>query len=86
MLAALIYWRLRLAAGRIALPRAFLARVLAAAAASSLVLVLPGLPDLLAAALAGFVFLAVGLLIGMVPAEVRTALHARGLFKARRSR
>ena len=86
VLAALIYWRLRLAAGRIALPRAFLARVLAAAAASSLVLVLPGLPDLLAAALAGFVFLAVGLLIGMVPAEVRTALHARGLFKARRSR
>ena len=40
----------------------------------ALALLIPGLPDLGAAALAGAVFLAVGALIGMVPAEVRAAL------------
>ena len=52
----------------------FLARVLAAAALAALTLVIPGLPDLGAAALSGAVFLAVGALIGMVPAEARAAL------------
>jgi hypothetical protein len=56
----------------------FLARVLAAAAAASVALVLPALPDLVAAGLAGALFLGVGQLIGMVPAELRDALGPHG--------
>ena len=74
LLASLIYWRLRKETGPIVIRSAFLARVLAAAALAALALLIPGLPDLGAAALAGAVFLGAGWLIGMVPAQARTAL------------
>jgi len=77
LLASLIYWRLRRAAGPIVIRAAFLARVLAAGGLAALALLIPGLPDLGAAALAGAVFLAVGALIGMVPPEARAALAPR---------
>jgi O-antigen/teichoic acid export membrane protein len=73
LLAALIYWRLHAAAGRMMVGGGFLARVLLAAAAGCAVLFIPGLGDLVAAALAGLVFLVVGHLIGMVPSEVLDA-------------
>jgi len=75
LLAALIYWRLRRATGPIVLRAAFLARVLVAAALAALTLIIPGLPDLAAAALSGAVFLVVGVLIGMVPPEARAAVR-----------
>ncbi|MHB8492344.1 MAG: oligosaccharide flippase family protein [Solirubrobacteraceae bacterium] len=80
LLAALIYWRLHVAAGRMMVSSGFLARVLVAAAAGSAALFIPGLPDLAVAALAGAVFLVVGLIIGMVPSEVLDAFAPRGLF------
>jgi O-antigen/teichoic acid export membrane protein len=79
LLASLIYWRLRRAAGPIVIRLAVLLRVLAAAALAALALLIPGLPDLAAAALAGAVFLGTGWAIGMVPDEVRAALGPRGL-------
>ena len=78
LLAGLIFWRLRRFAGKIVLRLGFLARVAIAAALASGVLFVSGLPDLVAAALAGLVFIAVGQLIGMVPSEVRDALGPRG--------
>ena len=84
LLACLIYWRLHAAAGRMLMRGDFLARVAAAAAVASSVLLIPGLPDLIAAALTGLLFLGVGQLIGMIPAELRDALGSRGLL-ARRS-
>jgi O-antigen/teichoic acid export membrane protein len=85
LLACLIFWRLRASAGKIVVRAGFLGRVALAAAAASVALVIPGLPDLLAAALAGVVFLVVGQLIGMVPTELRDALGPRGLFGRRGS-
>ena len=85
LLAALIYWRLRPSAGRIVIRTGFLARVaLAAAAAASAVLIIPGLPGFVAAALAKAIFLGVGQLVGMVPDELVDALGARALFRRRR--
>jgi O-antigen/teichoic acid export membrane protein len=84
LLACLIYWRLHAAAGRMIMRSGFLAKVAAAAAVASSVLLIPGLPDLIAAALTGVVFLGVGQLIGMIPEELRDALGPRGLL-ARRS-
>ena len=55
---------------------AFLARVLAAAAVAVAALLIPGLPDVAAAALAGILFLGIGQLIGMLPAELRGALRS----------
>jgi O-antigen/teichoic acid export membrane protein len=78
LLACLIYWRLRASAGRIVVGAGFLARVAAAAAVACAALLIPGLPDLLAAALAGALFVGVGWLIGMVPDELRDALGPRG--------
>ena len=77
VLASLIYWKLRAGAGRVMVRLGFLLRVAAAAAVAGAVLLIPGLPDLVAAALAGVVFLAVGQLIGMVPEELRDALAQR---------
>src|SRR5262249_38345079 len=51
LLASLIFWRLRASAGKIVVRAGFLGRVALAAAAASVALVLPGLPDLVAAAL-----------------------------------
>lgn len=85
VLAGLIYWRLHLSTGRVTVRLGFLARVLTAALVGAAVLLIPGLPDLVAAALAGIVFLGVGYLIGMVPAELRDALGPNGLLRARRA-
>lgn len=83
LLAALIYWRLRACMGRVVVRIGFLVRVAAAAAAACVPLILTGLPDFLAAALAGVLFLGVGQLIGMLPGELREALGPRGLLARR---
>lgn len=83
LLACLIYWRLHLSTGKVTVRLGFLARVAAAAAVASAALLLPGLPDLVAAALAGALFLGVGWLIGMVPKELREELGPRGLLRRR---
>jgi O-antigen/teichoic acid export membrane protein len=83
LLASLIYWRLRAAAGRVMVRAGFLARVAVAAAVAGCALLIPGLPDLLAAALAGVLFLGVGHLIGMLPEELPDALGLRGLLARR---
>jgi O-antigen/teichoic acid export membrane protein len=80
VLAGLIYWRLHQSTGRVTVSLGFLARVAAAAAAAVVALVLTGIPDLVAATLAGVLFLGVGWLIGMVPKELRDALGPEGLF------
>jgi len=79
VLACLIYWRLHASVGRVMVRTGFLGRVVAAAAAASAALLLPGLPDFVAAALAGVLFLGVGQLIGMLPRELHDALGPRGL-------
>jgi O-antigen/teichoic acid export membrane protein len=84
LLAALIYWRLSRATGRVMVGSGFLLRVAGAAAVAAGALLIPGLPDLAAAALAGVLFLGVGQLIGMVPKEVHEAFALRGLFASRR--
>lgn len=80
LLASLIYWRLHARHVKVTIRRAFLARVALAAALAALVLALP-VPDLIAAVLAGAIFLGVGQLIGMVPAEVHDALGSTGLLR-----
>jgi O-antigen/teichoic acid export membrane protein len=80
LLAALIYWRLHARHVKVRIRRGFLARVALAAALAALALALP-VPDLIAAALAGAIFLGVGQLIGMVPAEVHDALGSTGLLR-----
>jgi O-antigen/teichoic acid export membrane protein len=76
-LAVLIYWRLRRVTGHVLVAPAFLARVAIAAAVAVIPLLVSGLPNLVAAALSGIVFIAVGELLGMVPPEVHEALHLR---------
>jgi O-antigen/teichoic acid export membrane protein len=73
LLAGLIYWRLHRATGSMTVSRGFLIRVAVSAMAACVVLVVPGLPDFAAAALAGVAFLTVGHFVGMVPEEVRAA-------------
>jgi O-antigen/teichoic acid export membrane protein len=77
LLASLIYWRLRACGVTVTVRAGFLARIALAAALACLALVLP-VPDLLAAALSGALFLGVGQLIGMIPPEVHHALTTRG--------
>lgn len=79
VLASLIYWRLHLSTGRVTVRLDFLARVAIAALAGGAMLLIPGLPDLVAAALGGGVFLLVGHLVGMVPEELHDALGPKGL-------
>jgi O-antigen/teichoic acid export membrane protein len=83
VLAGLIYWRLHQSTGRVTVSLGFLARVAAAAAVAVVALLLTGIPDLVAASLAGVLFLGVGWLIGMVPEELRHALGPRGLLGQR---
>jgi O-antigen/teichoic acid export membrane protein len=83
LLAALIYWRLRACDVKVAVRVGFVGRVALAGAAASLALLLP-VPDLLAAALAGALFLGVGQLIGMIPEEVREAFSSRAMPSWRR--
>ena len=80
-LACLIYWRLHLSTGRVTVGLGFLGRVAAAAAVACAPLLLAGIPDLVAAALAGAVFLGVGWLIGMVPEELSRELGRQGLLR-----
>jgi O-antigen/teichoic acid export membrane protein len=77
LLAGLIYWRLHRATGSVTVSRGFLIRVALSALAACVVLVVPGLPDFAAAALAGLVFLTVGHFAGMMPEEVRAAFSRR---------
>jgi O-antigen/teichoic acid export membrane protein len=76
-LAVLIYWRLRRVTGQVLVAPGFLVRVAVAAAAAVVPLLITGLPNLVAAALSGVVFIAVGELVGMVPSEVHEALYLR---------
>jgi O-antigen/teichoic acid export membrane protein len=76
-LAFLIYRRVHAALGTVMVPIGFLARVAAAAGVACTALVIPGLPGLVAAALAGALFLGVGQLLGMVPRELLAALDPR---------
>ncbi|HEY2283937.1 MAG TPA: polysaccharide biosynthesis C-terminal domain-containing protein [Solirubrobacteraceae bacterium] len=80
LLAALIYWRLHACDVRVTFRLGFLGRVALAAALASVALLMP-MPDLLAAGLAGALFLGVGQLIGMVPKEVHDALGSTGLLR-----
>jgi O-antigen/teichoic acid export membrane protein len=80
-LACLIYWRLHVSAGRMTVSLGFLGRVALAAAVASTPLLLSGIPNLLAAALAGAVFLGFGWLVGMVPEELSRELGRRGLLR-----
>jgi O-antigen/teichoic acid export membrane protein len=86
LLAGLIYWRLRLALGRVMVRAAFLGRVALAGALAGSVLFISGLPALISAALAGVLFLGIGQVIGMLPAELRDALGPRGLLARRSAR
>lgn len=85
-LACLLYWRLRNALGPVMVGPAFLARVSAAAATAGAVLLISGLPNLVAAALAGLLFLGISQLLGAVPREVLDALAPRHLIKRRSAR
>jgi len=84
LLASLMYWRLHLSVGRTRLRFGFLGRVVVAAALAGIVLVIPDIPDLAAAALAGIVFLGVGQAIGMLPDELWAALGRYGWLARRR--
>jgi O-antigen/teichoic acid export membrane protein len=84
VLAGLIYWRLHLSTGKVTVSLPFLARVAIAAAVACVPLFISALPDVLAAALSGLLFLGVGWLVGMVPEELRHALGPRGIFGRRR--
>jgi O-antigen/teichoic acid export membrane protein len=86
LLASLIYWRFSRAAGRLKMDPRFLLRVAASAAAACAALVIPGLPDLVAAGLAGGIFLGVGQVIGMIPKEVHEAFELRRLISWRSPR
>jgi O-antigen/teichoic acid export membrane protein len=83
VLAGLIYWRLHRSTGKVTVRVGFLARVALAALIGGAVLLIPGMPDLVAATLGGLVFLAAGYLIGMVPPELRDALGPNGLLRSR---
>jgi O-antigen/teichoic acid export membrane protein len=83
LLAGLIYWRLHSAIGNVMVRARFLIRVAGAAAVASAVLAIPGLPWIAASSLSAALFLGVGQLIGMLPEELRAALHLRGLLTQR---
>jgi O-antigen/teichoic acid export membrane protein len=83
VLASLIYWRLHVTTGRVIVRFGFVARVALAAAVGAATLLVPGVPDLAAAVLAGLAFLAAGAGVGMVPQELREALGPNGLLRSR---
>lgn len=83
LLAGLTYWRLRSCGVSVTVRLGFIARVALAAGAAVVVLLLPWVPSLLAAVVAGGLFLGVGQLIGMVPQELHDALFSRGLLGSR---
>jgi O-antigen/teichoic acid export membrane protein len=75
LLASLIYQRLRAAGGPVMVSAGFLGRVLLAAILAGATLLIPGLSNLLSAALVGVVFLGAGQLIGMLPSELHEAFE-----------
>lgn len=77
LLAALVLRRLRHNGLHLILTARFLGQLATAAAAAVIIILLPGLPNLLAAALAGATFLGIGQLIGMLPTELHDALGLR---------
>jgi hypothetical protein len=81
LLCGLIYWRLQRVAGPVMVKLGFLARVAVAATLAVVPLLVTALPGLVAAALSGIVFIVVGELVGMVPAEVHAALDPRRLLR-----
>ncbi len=81
VLACLIYWRLHNTTGRVIVPFGFVFRVGLAAAVGAATLLIPGVPDLAAAALAAAVFLAAGAALGMVPQELRDALGPNSFWR-----
>ncbi len=81
VLAGLIYWRLHVTTGRVIVRLGFAARVALAAAVGAATLLIPGVPDLAAAALAGLAFLGTGAAVGMVPQELRDALGPNGFLR-----
>ncbi len=84
VLACLIYWRLHRSTGRVTVRAGFLGRVAVATAVAVIPLFVPGLPDLVSAVLSALVFLGIGLLVGMVPQELRDALRPDGPLPWRR--
>ncbi len=83
LLAALTCWKLRACGVKVNVRPAFLGRVAVAAAAAAAALLLPGVPDFAAAALAAVIFLGVGQLIGMMPKALHDALWSTGLLRWR---
>ena len=81
LLASLIYWRLRACGGQGDGAQRVPGQGCAGGRASPASRWSLPVPDLLAAALAGVLFLGVGQLIGMVPAEVHDALGSTGLLR-----
>jgi O-antigen/teichoic acid export membrane protein len=84
LLACLIYARVRKGAGPVMVGAHFLLRVAAAAALGAGVLLVPGLPDPVAAAAAALVFLGAGYLLGMLPPELFDAFGMHRLEHAAR--
>jgi O-antigen/teichoic acid export membrane protein len=80
VLAGLIYWRLHVSTGRVAVRGAFLARVGIAALAGGATLLLP-IGDIPASVVAAIVFIGVGFAVGMVPKELRDVLGPEGLLR-----
>jgi O-antigen/teichoic acid export membrane protein len=76
VLAGLIYWRLHVSTGRVAVRASFLARVIVAALAGGATLLLP-IGDIPASVVAAIVFVGVGFAVGMVPKELRDMLGSR---------
>jgi O-antigen/teichoic acid export membrane protein len=82
VLAGLIYWRLHLATGKVTVRAGFLGRVAIAVACGGAALLAP-IGDIPAAILSAVVFLGVGLVVGMVPKELRDVIGRRGLLGGR---
>ena len=74
LLASLVFVALRRADLKVDVRFGFLARIAAAAAAATVPLLISALPDFLAAALAGLVYLVVGGALGVIPPELRAAI------------
>lgn len=74
LLASLVYVALRRADLRLDVRLGFLAKIAAAAAAATVPLLISALPDFVAAALAGLIYLLVGGALGVVPPELRAAI------------
>jgi O-antigen/teichoic acid export membrane protein len=83
LLACLTYWRLHTAGMAVRFSPRFLGKLAIAAAVAAAALVLPGLPGLAAAALAGVLFIAVSLLIGVIPDELYEALRTSSMLRLR---